>query len=106
MGGANIEYSEGSRKGTIYKLSNKGLIWDTYEGELSLSLTTQNSEGQLINQIFNFSVSDPSVAKEIEEAMLNESKVKLTYQQYLVRGYKYGSTPYDVIAIEVIEVID
>lgn len=100
MGGVNKEYSEGSRTGVVYKISKKGFIWNTYEGEMSLQLTSKDSEGQLVNEKFLFSVSDESVAKDIEEASKSGNPITLHYQQYWMRGYKYGSTGYDIIGVD------
>ncbi len=36
VAGNNIEYSEGQRVGVVNKISEKGLIWKTKEGQLSL----------------------------------------------------------------------
>lgn len=33
---SNVEYSEGYREGTLQKLSNRGLIWKTWDGEVAL----------------------------------------------------------------------
>jgi len=96
FGGLNINFSEGQRTGRIYKVSTKGLFFKTHEGELSLQLTTRGSEGGLVNQIFYFSVSDPKVALELEAAAIESKPVTVHYRQYLLRGYRYGSTGYDV----------
>ena len=95
-GGINYEYSEGQRTGTIYKLSRKGVIWKTWEGEMSLGLVASNSNGQLINRIFHFSISDDALAEELLE-IDSDQIVTLKYRQYLMRGYKYGSTQYDIV---------
>ena len=97
FGGLNINYSTGQRTGIVYKISSdKGIFWKTCEGELSLQLTTRNSEGGLVNQIFEFSVSDPAVARALEAAAITGKPITVHYRQYLVRGYKYGSTSYDI----------
>lgn len=101
LGGANIEYSEGSRTGVVYKISKKGLIWDTWEGELSLQLTARDSEGQLVNEKFKFSVSDPEVAKQVVAASESGEAVTLKYKQYILRGYRYGGRSYDVTGVSV-----
>lgn len=98
-GGMNIEYSEGARTGVPYKISKKGLIWKTWEGDLSLQLTTRNSEGQMINQIFSYSVADEKIAKEIEAASQANEVVTLKYKQYLLRGFRYGGTDYDIVEV-------
>lgn len=99
LGLKGIEYSEGQRTGLNYKISKKGFVWSTYEGELSLQLTTRNSEGGIVNQVFNYSVSDPAIAKEIETMSSRGKPITLTYKQYKFRGYCYGDTEYDIVGV-------
>jgi len=97
FGGLNINYSEGQRTGIVYKLSDhKGVFWKTAEGELSLQLSTRNSEGGIVNEIFYFSVSDTNVVKQLQDAAVASKVITVHYRQYLFRGYKYGSTQYDI----------
>ncbi len=97
FGGLNMKYSTGQRTGIVYKISSdKGVYWKTCEGELSLLLTTRNGEGGLINQIFEFSCSDTNVARQLEAAAIVGKPITVHYIQYWVRGYKYGSSGYDI----------
>jgi hypothetical protein len=102
-GGINIKYSDGSRSGVVQKISKKGLIWSTWEGELNLGYnqSRSNGEGQstIVPAIFHFSVSSDEVAKQVQVAERSGARVTLEYQQYLVRGYKYGETGYDVTGV-------
>lgn len=100
LGGINYKYSEGHRSGTVYKFSKKGFIWKTWEGELSLDLTERDDNGNLVNKIFHFSCSSDEVAKEITAAASSGKRVTLHYQQYKIRGYKYGATEYDILRVE------
>ncbi len=99
LGAKGMHYSDGQRTGVNYKISQKGWIWTTYEGELSLQLMTRNSDGMMINQIFQYSVSDPEVAKKIETLSASGAPITLKYKEYKFRGFKYGSTNYDVIDV-------
>jgi len=103
VGGINIKYSDGSRSGVVQKISKKGLIWSTWEGELNLGYnqSRSNGEGQstIVPAIFHFSVSSDEVAKQVQVAERSGARVTLEYQQYLVRGYKYGETGYDVTGV-------
>ena len=101
FGGVGHEYSDGSRSGTLHKLSKKGLFWKTWEGELSLGLVTKGAEGQLVNEIFHFSVSSDSIAKELEKVAQSGDRVTLEYKQYLYRGYKHGGKSYDIVGFKV-----
>jgi hypothetical protein len=83
-------YSEGTRTGFVQKLSRKGWLCKTWEGELAM--TTQPGTAP---QIFNFSVRRDSVAREIEK--IEGSQVTLHYMEH--RGVPtncFGETPYFV----------
>lgn len=103
LGGLNIEYSEGTRSGVVQKISKKGLIYETWEGELNLGYNTTTNVGesnQIVPAIFEFSVSSDEVAKLIQEAEASGERVTLKYKQYIMHGYHRGSTPYDVVGIK------
>jgi len=68
-------YSEGTRTGFVQKLSRKGWLCKTWEGELAM--TTQPGTAP---QIFNFSVRNDSVAREIEK--IEGSQVTLYYKEH------------------------
>ncbi len=83
-------YSEGTRTGFVQKLSSKGWLCKTWEGELAMS--TQPGTAP---RIFNFSVRSDSVAHEIEK--IEGSQVTLFYKEH--RGVPtscFGETEYYV----------
>ncbi len=67
----NATYSEGVRSGELIKFSSKGMVFKTYEGELSQGISGA--------QIFSFSVldSDEKVISDLKD--LEGHYVKLTY---------------------------
>jgi hypothetical protein len=83
-------YASGERAGYIQKISKKGWLCKTWEGELAMA----NLPGTM-PQIFTFTVRDDSVAHVIEQ---NAGKqVSLTYEQH--RGVPtscFGETEYFV----------
>lgn len=100
--GSGFEYSDGSRSGVVQKISRKGWIWKTWEGELNLGYANSRSSeyGTQINPaIFYFSVSDPAVAETVEAAERSGNRVTVEYKQYWLRGYRYGKTSYDVTGV-------
>lgn len=102
-GGLNIEYSEGSRSGVIQKFSKRGVIWSTREGELNLGYNTASGSGRNVTiapEIFYFSCSSPEIADAITEAQEGGHRVTLLYKQYLLRGYRYGGTSYDIVGVK------
>ena len=89
----NWSYSEGERAGYLQKLSRKGWICKTYEGELAMS-----SVPGLAPTMWNFSVRDEAVAKKIN-AQLGK-KIVLHYREYRnLPTDCFGETDYFVDAV-------
>ncbi|MGI8581625.1 MAG: hypothetical protein ACR2KX_05505 [Chitinophagaceae bacterium] len=72
-------YSDGNRAGRLIKFSNKGYIFKTYEGELNLGGINTTNGGILINNMWQFSVSDKSVADSL--STLEGKDVTLHYRE-------------------------
>src|SRR3977135_4380086 len=70
-----FSYSKGERVGFVQKLSKRGWICNTNEGELAMV----NVAGQQA-QIFLFTVPDDKVAKEIES--YSGHRVELQYEEH------------------------
>ncbi|MEK6209199.1 MAG: hypothetical protein AABM64_02325 [Pseudomonadota bacterium] len=69
-------YSEGERAGYVQKLSKKGWICKTWEGELAL-VTMPGT----VAEKFYFSVRDDAVAQKINQSL--GKRVTLTYQEHI-----------------------
>ena len=86
-------YSSGDRAGYVQKISEKGWICKTWEGELSMV----NIPGAA-QERWQFSVRDDSIAHLIQQSM--GSKVALVYEEH--RGIPtscFGETQYFVTGI-------
>jgi|CXWL01.1.fsa_nt_gi hypothetical protein len=59
-------YSKGNRTGLLQKLSYKGTIFKTYEGELILSSIRSQNNVAIASEKFFFSVTNEGVAKKLE----------------------------------------
>jgi hypothetical protein len=70
-------YSGGERSGYVQKLSKKGWLCKTWEGELAMA----NLPGAM-PEIFPFSVRNDSVAEAINQAMAKGGRVVLTYREH------------------------
>ena len=89
----NWSYAEGERAGYLQKLSHKGWICKTYEGELAMS-----SVPGLAPIMWNFSVRDEAVAKKIN-AQLGK-KIVVHYREYRnLPTNCFGETAYFVDAL-------
>ena len=83
-------YSEGTRTGYVQKLSRKGWLCKTWEGELAMTTVPGTAP-----QIFDFSVRNDSVAQEITK--IAGTQVTLFYKEH--RGVPtscFGETAYFV----------
>ena len=79
-------YSEGTRTGYMRKLSNKGLVFKTWEGELQMPGITSASDGREMvtgGNIWLFSVKrgEDQVIKDLQEAEASNARVTLHYTQ-------------------------
>jgi hypothetical protein len=92
----HITFSNGERVGYVQKLSRKGWVCKTWEGELAMV----NMPGAM-TQIFAFTVPDAAVARSIMDAA--GKRVALSYDQH--RGVPckcFGETEYFVTAVRVL----
>lgn len=87
-------YSSGERAGFMQKLSKKGWICKTWEGELSLIAIPGAAPEK-----FLFTVRDDAVAKRVDAAM--GRRVSLVYEQHKgLPGNCFGETDSFVIDIK------
>lgn len=94
-------YSSGSRTGYITKISHKGYIFKTYEGELNFGFFGGSANnGKPSENIWQFSVSNSEVAKLAEHASKSGHKVTLYYHQKYIKISLRGDTDYIVYKIE------
>jgi hypothetical protein len=89
-------YSDGERAGFMQKLSKKGWLCKTWEGELSLVALPGAAPEK-----FNFSVRDEAIARQINAGV--GQRVALTYEQH--KGLPtscFGETEYFVTTVKVV----
>jgi hypothetical protein len=72
-------YGDGYREGVLQKISRKGNLFKTYEGEL-IQLGFGQRNASFNAQYFYFSVSDIKIADSLENCL--GKKVKVHYTQY------------------------
>lgn len=98
-GGCGSGYSEGTRTGVVVKLSNKGLVAKSWEGEMNLGSTLVDGNGVAVPSVWSFSIKDDTIAKEIENSSRAGKRVTLHYNQWLIRPWNI-ETPYVVDRVE------
>lgn len=94
-------YSEGSRAGIIAKLSRRGVIIKTYEGQLNVGGISVDGSGHT-SALWDFSVSngEKEVIKQLEDASLTGAHVKLYYKEKFYNLSWRGDTKYFVYKVE------
>ncbi|HXG01434.1 MAG TPA: hypothetical protein VNL69_11625 [Bacteroidota bacterium] len=90
-------YSTGERAGYVQKLSKKGFIVKTWEGELAMV-----SLPGALPEIFYFTVPSDEVAAKINASL--GKRVRLHYEQHIgVPTKLFGETEYFVTDVTVVE---
>ncbi len=76
-------FSSGYRVGTIIKMSKRGVVFKTNEGQLHTGGVTAGAEGELASTIWDFSVErgNEQVLTDISNAADNQQRVKLFYDE-------------------------
>ncbi|HEY7365990.1 MAG TPA: hypothetical protein VIE37_17975 [Methylomirabilota bacterium] len=89
-------YSDGERAGILQKLSRKGWLCKTYEGELAISIIPG-----VIPTIWHFSVRDERALAELNAAL--GKRVVLHYTEHVGVPSCFGDTNYFVNRVRVAE---
>jgi hypothetical protein len=91
-----FSYSSGERVGYVQKLSHKGWLCKTWEGELQMVAIPGSAP-----TIFTFSVRADSLARVIESAA--GKQVSLQYEQHVgVPSSCFGDTEYFVVGVRIV----
>ena len=93
----NWSYSSGERAGFLQKVSHKGWICKTWEGELSLVAMPGSAPEK-----FRFTVRDEAVAQKVSAAA--GKRVTLNYEQHKgLPSSCFGDTEYFVVDVKPID---
>jgi hypothetical protein len=90
--------SEGERAGVITRLSHKGYVFKTWEGEM-----VQGSFQVMTSTVWNFSVADRDAVEKVRKAMESGKRVNASYKQVMLRNPFSGDTDYFITDVKVIE---
>lgn len=96
-----MTYSEGTRSGVLTKISKRGYIFKTYEGELNIGGLNQGEGTIMPLSVFKFSVQD----KKIYSLLENEQgkKVVLHYKEVFKSFFWQGDSDYFVHNVSVMK---
>jgi len=90
-------YSEGERAGYVQKLSRKGWLCKTWEGEMAM-VTMPGT----VAEKFAFTVREPAIAAKLNASV--GKRVALHYEQHKwIPSSCFGETEYFVIEVRVTE---
>ncbi len=98
---SSMTYSQGNRAGFLLKISERGYVFKTYEGQLSVGpLGNFNNAGGTAGNVWNFSAASQAVYSKLQEY---EGKyVTLHYRQIYKNFPWQGDTPYMVDEVELV----
>jgi len=89
-----ITYSEGTRSGVLTKISKRGFVFKTFEGELNVGGLNQGDGTIMPLSIFYFSVKNEDVYNLLQESQ--GKKVVLHYKEVIHSFFWQGETNYRV----------
>jgi hypothetical protein len=94
-------YSDGSRAGVVVKMSKRGYIFKTYEGQLNAG-GVASSGSSLIPTVWDFSVkrNKEDIVKSLEDAQMTGERVKLYYKEKYFKFPWIADTKYYVYKVE------
>lgn len=95
-------YDEGVRAGTVLRISKKGMIFKTYEGQLNVETFGALKGAHPIMEAFDFSVSDEDeeVIRDLESVALSGERVNLHYVSRYVAFPWRGDTKYFIVRVD------
>lgn len=100
-----VSYEDGFMAGKILRVSQKGVIFKTYEGKINLETFGALKGVSPIAESFDFSVKkgNPELVKQLEEVALSGERVNLFFVKYYFAFPWRGDTKYFVTKIERLE---
>ena len=95
-------YDEGVRAGNVLRISKKGMLLKTYEGQLNLQTFGALKGANPIMESFDFSVEgdEEQVLKDLQDVALSGERVNLHYiKRYATFPWR-GDTKYFITKVE------
>jgi hypothetical protein len=95
-------YENGLMAGKVLRITEKGVIFKTYEGKISLDSFGALKGVSPVAETFDFSVegSETEVLKQLEEVALTGERVNLKFKKRYVAFFWRGDTKYFVTFVE------
>ena len=96
----NYTYSTGTRSGTLIKVSHKGVVFKTFEGQLNMGGVNSSTDG-LVGNIWGFSVTDKKLYEQLTE--LQGERVVLDYREIVKSMPWQAKTNYLITGVELVD---
>jgi hypothetical protein len=95
-------YEEGVMAGKVLRVSQKGMMFKTYEGKINLETFGALKGTSPIAESFDFSVykSDKDLIQELQQVSLSGERVNLYFEKHYVTFPWRGDTKYFATRIE------
>jgi hypothetical protein len=95
-------YDEGVRAGNVLRISKKGIVFKTYEGQLSIQSFGALKNVNPLAETFDFSVEKDrdSIISALEEVALTGERVNLRYIKRYISYPWRGKTRYFIRGVE------
>jgi len=97
------QYSSGVRSGVVVKISQKGVLFKTSEGQLNLqSFGAVKKEDNQLSEVFEFSVvgSEEGIYQVLQDVSLTGERVSLHYVERYAKLPWRGDTKFFVEKVE------
>ena len=95
-------YESGVMAGKVIRISEKGLIFKTFEGKLSLDTFGALKGVSPIAETFDFSIQkrDTLLIKSLEQVALSGERVNLHFKKRYMHFFWRGDTKYFITKVE------
>ncbi len=97
------KYSEGTRAGIVMKVSKKGAIFKTWEGQMNLeTFGAISKSSNLVNETFTFSIEkgNTELIESLNDAALSGQRINLHYYERYMKVSWRGDTKYFATGVE------
>ncbi len=98
-----LTYSSGARTGIVIKISKKGYLFKTYEGELNLGGISEGDGTIMPTRIWQFSVQKNDTATYNALTNTQGKHVRLHYKEVYKYFFWQSETPYFVEKVEIVK---
>ena len=95
-------YSEGNRAGIIMKVSKKGTIFKTWEGQMNLETFGAVKTDNIVSETFSFSIEkgNQELIDALNAAALSGDRVNLKYIERYIKVSWRGESKYFAVDVE------